>query len=83
MSPLPRFEDPDDPVSRPINWSGPILVGDRLLVAGSNGEMIAMSPYTGEILGRIGIGAPVQVAPMAAAGTVFVLTEEAELIALR
>jgi outer membrane protein assembly factor BamB len=83
VSPLPRFEDPNDPASSPINWSGPILVGDRLLIAGSDGQLIAMSPYNGEILGRIALDDPVQIAPVAADGTVFVLTEEAELLAFR
>ena len=35
VSPLPRLTDPDDPASTPISWTGPILVGDRLLIAGS------------------------------------------------
>lgn len=83
VSPLPRFADPDDPLSDPINWSGPVLVGDRLLIAGSDGELVAMSPYNGEILGRVDIDAPVQVSPVVADGTVFVLTEEAELLAFR
>ena len=50
--PLPRLVNPDDLGSTPIVWSGPILVGDRLLVAGSHGQAITLSPYTGEILGR-------------------------------
>ena len=83
VSPLPRFEDPDDPASRPINWSGPILVGDRLLLAGSDGELISMSPYNGELLGRIEIEGSVQVPPIAANGTVFVITENAQLLAFR
>ncbi|MDX1541782.1 MAG: PQQ-binding-like beta-propeller repeat protein [Geminicoccaceae bacterium] len=83
VSPLPRLEDPEDPASIPIGWSGPILVGDRLLIAGSDGQMIAMSPYNGEILGRIELDGPVQVAPIAADGTVFVLTEDALLLAYR
>ncbi|HEX6144304.1 MAG TPA: PQQ-binding-like beta-propeller repeat protein [Geminicoccaceae bacterium] len=83
VSPLPRLEDPDDPASLSINWHGPILVGDRLLLAGSDGQMIAMSPYNGEILGRIELAGPVQVPPIAVEGSVFVLTEEAELLAFR
>ena len=41
VSPLPRLEDPDDPSSEPISWTGPILVGDRLLLAGSTGEALS------------------------------------------
>jgi outer membrane protein assembly factor BamB len=80
---LPRLEDPDEPTSAPITWTGPILVGDRLLLAGSNGEALAMSPYNGEILGRIELSGPVLIPPVVADGTVFILTENADLLAYR
>lgn len=80
VSPLPR---PEDPSATPIKWSGPVLVGDRLLFAGSDGELLSMSPYNGEILGRIRTSGPVLVPPVVADGTVYVLTEEAELLAYR
>lgn len=83
VSALPRLSDPSDTSSEPIVWSGPVLVGDRLLLTGSDGELVAMSPYTGEILGRIDLDDPILMAPIVANGTVYVLTEEAELIALR
>ena len=83
VSPLPRVVNPDDPGSRPIVWSGPILVGDRLLVAGSHGQAITMSPYTGEILGRQELPGPVVVPPVAADGTVYIVTENAQLLAYR
>ena len=38
----------------PIPWIGPVLAGDRLIVAGTNAQALAVSPYTGEILGRAG-----------------------------
>ena len=31
----------------PICWAGPVLGGDRLIVVGSNGEALSVSPYTG------------------------------------
>ncbi len=83
VSPLPRLEDPEDPSSGPIAWSGPILVGDRLLMAGSNGQALTMSPYNGEILGRIDLPGPVLLPPVAADGSVYLLTEDAELLAYR
>jgi outer membrane protein assembly factor BamB len=83
VSPLPRLENADDPSSPPIIWAGPILVGDRLLLAGSAGEALSMSPYNGEILGRIDLPGPVLIPPVAAEGTVYLLTEGAELLAYR
>jgi outer membrane protein assembly factor BamB len=83
VSPLPRLTDPDDPASTPIAWTGPILVGDRLLIAGSNREALTMSPYNGEILGRLDLPAPVLIPPVAAGGMVYILTEDAQLLAYR
>jgi len=83
VSPLPRLTDSDDPASTPIAWTGPILVGDRLLIAGSNREALTMSPYNGEILGRLDLPAPVLIPPVAAGGMVYILTEDAQLLAYR
>ena len=83
VSPLPRLTDPEDPASTPITWTGPLLVGDRLLIAGSHGEAVTMSPYNGEILGRLDLPGPVLIAPIAAGGTVYLLTEDAQLLAYR
>jgi outer membrane protein assembly factor BamB len=83
VSPLPRLTDPDDPASEPITWSGPLLVGDRLLITGSNGQALSVSPYNGEILGRLDLPGPVLIPPIAAGGRVFILTEDAELLAYR
>ena len=52
VSPLAELVDPDDPDSRRIRWAGPVLVSDRLLLASSEGEVVSVSPYTGEVLGK-------------------------------
>jgi outer membrane protein assembly factor BamB len=79
---LPRFGNVEKQ-SDPITWTGPVLVGDRLVVAGSTGEALAISPYTGEILGKQALGGPVTVAPSVAGGTLYIVTDNANLIALR
>ncbi|MBU2091989.1 MAG: PQQ-binding-like beta-propeller repeat protein, partial [Alphaproteobacteria bacterium] len=58
---LPRFEDEEDREG-PINWAGPVLAGDRLIVAGSDSKALSVSPYTGEILGEISLPDGVMVA---------------------
>jgi outer membrane protein assembly factor BamB len=83
VSPLPRLANPDDPGSSAIVWSGPILVGDRLLLVGSNGRAVSMSPYNGEILGRQDLPGPVVIPPVVAQGSVYMVTENAELLAYR
>ena len=67
----------------PIAWSGPVLVGDRLLIASSNGATLALSPYTGEVLGETEIPTGTFIAPIAADRTVYILTDDAELLAFR
>ena len=83
VSPLDRLVDQDDPVSRRIFWAGPVLAGDRLLLAGSTGEAVTVSPYTGEILGRIDLPGPVSLSPVVAAETAYFLTDDGTLLAYR
>jgi len=79
---LPRWENPAKE-SDAITWFGPLLVGDRLIVAGTSHEALAVSPYTGEILGRQALSAAASLGPVAAAGTVFVVSDDGRLLALR
>jgi outer membrane protein assembly factor BamB len=67
----------------PLLWYGPVLVGDRLIVAGHHGELLAVSPYDGRPLGRLEIPSGTSVAPIVADRTVYVLTDRAQLLALR
>jgi outer membrane protein assembly factor BamB len=66
-----------------ISWAGPILAGNRLLLASSNGEMLILDPSTGEQTGDINLRQSVYIAPVLAEETVVVLTDEGRLIALR
>lgn len=79
---LPRFED-EERRRDPITWTGPLLVGDRLIVGSSRGEALALSPYTGEILGRQRLPDGVTVPMAVAEQTVFLLTDGATVVALR
>ena len=79
---LPRWEDEEDKED-PIIWTGPILASDRLIVAGSQGEALTVSPYTGEVLGRVEMPDGVSVAPIVADGSIYFLSDDAELTAYR
>ena len=78
---LPRFVDGSH--AEPIFWNGPLLLSDRLIVLGSNGDALAISPYSGRLLGRLEMPHGVRVAPVAANGTLYVLTDDGDLVALR
>jgi outer membrane protein assembly factor BamB len=79
---LPEFEDETNQ-QRPLTWNGPLLVSDRLIAASSNGYLEALSPYTGQLMGRVELDGGTSVAPIAADGTVYIYTDDAELMALR
>jgi outer membrane protein assembly factor BamB len=79
---LPTFENMEEK-KRPIYWSGPVLAGDRLIVTGSNSDAYSISPYTGEILGKIELPGRSHLAPIIVNGTLLMLTDNAELIAMR
>ncbi|MDJ0610675.1 MAG: PQQ-binding-like beta-propeller repeat protein [Kiloniellales bacterium] len=79
---LPRFEDEEDKEG-PIQWFGPVLAGNRLVLAGSNREVVWLSPYTGEILERGSLPSSPVVTPVVAQRTLYFLTEGAQLIAMR
>jgi outer membrane protein assembly factor BamB len=79
---LGAYEDPES-LEDPILWTGPVLVGDRLIVAGSNGEAVAVSPYDGRLLGKLEMPDAVTVPPVVANGTLYILSDDAELVAYR
>lgn len=79
---LQRFEDEEDRED-PIQWSGPVLVSDRLVLVSSHGRAVSVSPYSGEVLGEMNLPAASFIAPVVADGTLYILSDDAELIALR
>jgi outer membrane protein assembly factor BamB len=79
---LPRWED-EESKGGPIVWNGPVLVSDRLIVTSSNGRAYSISPYTGALTGKTEIPDGAYIAPVVANGTLYLLTNSAQLIALR
>ncbi len=80
---LPRWTKPDDTSSDPIVWSGPVLVSNRLILVSSTGYAESISPYTGALLGRVDIPDGTYIAPVVANDTLYILTNDADLVALR
>lgn len=79
---LPQFEDEVDKEDR-IYWSGPVLVSDRLLVTGSSGLAVALSPYDGTITGKQDLPDSSHLPPVVANETIYILSDDARLIALK
>ena len=82
LSALPKYSDPPDNTEI-ILWQGPILAGDRLILTGTDGKALAVSPYTGKLLGQIDLPSPTHLPPIVAHGTVYILSDNADLTALR
>lgn len=79
---LPEFRNPDQKKNR-IVWTGPLIASNRLVVASSEGDVIALSPQNGETVAELEVGQPVYIEPIAAAGKIFVLGDKGSLIAIR
>jgi outer membrane protein assembly factor BamB len=79
---LPQFKRPKGKRGQ-IDYSGPILAGNRLVLAGSNGALINIDPATGSFQNQITVGAGISLAPVVAGGTLYVLDDAGRLHAYR
>jgi outer membrane protein assembly factor BamB len=79
---LPAFEDPEDRED-PIIWTGPLIVNNRLLLFSSDGRGVSLLPTTGQVANQVGIPNGTFIPPIMANGILYVLTNQAELVALR
>lgn len=79
---LRRYEDEEDRKGR-VAWTGPIMVGGKLILASSEGEIVAVAPETGVIAATADADQPVFIPPVTANGLIYFVTDDARLIALR
>ncbi|MCP4937480.1 MAG: PQQ-binding-like beta-propeller repeat protein [bacterium] len=63
-------------------WLGPILAGDRLWLASNTGRIAGLNPKTGKIVSQRDLNYRIHIAPIVAAGHMYILTDNAKLIAL-
>jgi outer membrane protein assembly factor BamB len=66
-----------------VDYSGPVLAGNRLIVTGSNGAVVTVDPATGAIQGQTTVGAPISLPPVVANSTLYVLDDRGRLNAFR
>jgi len=66
-----------------IDYSGPVLAGGRLIVTGSNGALIYVDPATGAVQSQASLGAPVNLSPVVANSTLYILDDRGRLSAFR
>ncbi len=78
---LPRWEDKKH--TEPVVWSGPVLAGDRLIVTGSNRDMLELSPLNGDTMATHRLPGATMLPPVAAGGTMIILSQNGDLSAWR
>jgi outer membrane protein assembly factor BamB len=63
-------------------WNGPVLAGGKLWLISSKGLMVSVNARTGEVVTKRDLDTGVYIAPVVAAGQMYVLTDGADLIAM-
>ena len=66
-----------------IEYSEPVLAGDRLIIASSIGKIYSVSPYTGRILGETQLDGNIFIEPIVADKTLLLLDKQGNLTAFR
>jgi outer membrane protein assembly factor BamB len=66
-----------------ITWTGPVMVGGRLVLASSAGRLELVSPQDGTTISSRDIKSEIYVSPAIAGGTLYYYTNDGELLALR
>ncbi|HEX2816118.1 MAG TPA: PQQ-binding-like beta-propeller repeat protein, partial [Phenylobacterium sp.] len=69
-------------IPKPL-WSNPILVNSRLVLVSSAGQLEALNAKTGAVERTVELGAPALIGPIVAGNLIYVVTDNAQLIALR
>lgn len=82
MTQLPRYRDEKDRKG-PISWVGPVLAGDRLIVASSEGQITNVSPLDGSIQTTVETKRGVSLPLVVANGALYVLHDDGTLAAWR
>ena len=67
----------------PITYFGPVLAGERLIVAGTNGALININPIDGSFQSQTDVDDGVSFQPVVANNTLYLLTDKGRLIAYR
>jgi len=66
-----------------ISYVGPVLAGDRLIVANSEGQLLYVTPATGAVQATVDTKMPVSLSPIVAGNTLYILHDDGYLTAWR
>jgi outer membrane protein assembly factor BamB len=63
-------------------WSGPVLAGGRAWVVSAEGTLVGVDARTGQAISNVPIGTAVFITPVVAGGRMYILADNARLVAL-
>ena len=67
----------------PINWTGPVLAGGRLIVASTEGDLVSVDPSTGAATPMFELNDGVSLPPVVANGMLYILDDSGRISAFR
>jgi outer membrane protein assembly factor BamB len=67
----------------PVSWTGPVLAGERLILANSEGGLSYVSPSDGKVVSSAKVGAPVFLPPIVANSTLYILDNSGRISAFK
>ncbi|RJF86004.1 PQQ-binding-like beta-propeller repeat protein [Sphingomonas cavernae] len=82
MTQLARYEN-EKKKTGPISWQGPVLAGDRLVLVNNQGVLAEVSPTDGAIGNQRELKAAVDLPPVVANNTLYILDDSGRLTAFR
>ena len=82
ISQLKRYGKPQKK-TKPVTWTGPVLAGNRLIVASSDGSVVAVSPGEGSSSALFELKERVSVRPIVANGMLYILDDGGRITAWR
>jgi outer membrane protein assembly factor BamB len=82
MTQLQRWRDVKDKQGS-ISWVGPVLAGDRLILANNMGQVVNVSPYDGAVQSTVATGNRISLSPVVANNTLYTLNDNGQLTAWR
>ena len=82
LTQLARYEN-EKKKKNPIFWTGPVLAGNRLWFANSNGQVYSAGIEDGAPVSFTDLKEPVTLAPIVAGGTLYILDDSGKISAFR
>jgi outer membrane protein assembly factor BamB len=79
---LPAYEN-ERKKKKLISWTGPVMMGGRLVLASSDGRVEVIKPEDGTTIFTRNVKSKIYVSPAMAGGTIYYYTNDGDLLALR